>query len=213
MQFKHWVLTLFIIANTFSLFAGDSGFVDLLKKDENGNYTKHGWNHYGPGYFDLDNQTGVLLARKGSGLLWYAGKQFKNFILELEFKTDDERPNSGIYFRVPKVPANNDYLYQAFEIQICQTCEGIHGTGAIYDAKAPDKPLKYNRPGEWNTYRIRCVDDSIYVDFNGEQVNAWKIVAPIGKIKEWSPEGYIGIQNYYTDHPIYFRNIRIKELK
>ena len=27
---------------------------------EDGRYSKHGWNHYGPGHFDLDPDTGVL---------------------------------------------------------------------------------------------------------------------------------------------------------
>ena len=25
-----------------------------------GKYSKHGWNHYGPGHFTLDSKTGVL---------------------------------------------------------------------------------------------------------------------------------------------------------
>ena len=39
----------------------------ILEK-KNGKYTKHGWNHYGPGYFTLDSETGVLKSHGGMGL-------------------------------------------------------------------------------------------------------------------------------------------------
>ena len=46
-------------------------------------YSKHGWNHYGPGYFELDEKTGVLKGHGGMGLFWYSVKKYKDFILEL----------------------------------------------------------------------------------------------------------------------------------
>ena len=36
------------------------GFEQILKQ-QGGRYTKHGWNHYGPGYFELDAETGVVM--------------------------------------------------------------------------------------------------------------------------------------------------------
>ena len=47
----------------------------------NGRYSKHGWNHYGPGYFDLDSETGVLTSHGGMGLFWYAVKELGDFVL------------------------------------------------------------------------------------------------------------------------------------
>ena len=35
-----------------------------------GGYEKHGWNHYGPGYFEVDPKTGVFKGQGGMGLLW-----------------------------------------------------------------------------------------------------------------------------------------------
>ena len=43
------------------------GYTNLLKT-LNGDYSKNGWNHYGPGYFTLDKNTGVLETIGGMGL-------------------------------------------------------------------------------------------------------------------------------------------------
>ncbi len=89
----------------------------ILEK-KTGKYTKHGWNHYGPGYFTLDSETGVLKSHGGMGLFWYSEKKYKNFILELDYKTSEPKANSGIFLRVPDIPVNDDYIYHSFEIQI-----------------------------------------------------------------------------------------------
>ena len=111
---------------------------DLLKNSE-GNYSKHGWNHYGPGYFSLDEKTGVLKGHGGMGLFWYSAQAYGNFILELEYRCADAQTNSGIFLRVPEMPVNNDYIYHSFEIQINDAGKGIHKTGSVYDAEAPQK--------------------------------------------------------------------------
>src|SRR3970282_2117049 len=85
------------------------GFEQILKSVD-GRYEKHGWNHYGPGYFDLDPATGVLTSHGGMGLLWYAVKEYGDFVLELEFKCADRNTNSGVFLRVPGVPTSDDYI-------------------------------------------------------------------------------------------------------
>ena len=42
-----------------------------------GKYSKHGWNHYGPGHFTLDSKTGVLKSHGGMGLFWYSEKNIR----------------------------------------------------------------------------------------------------------------------------------------
>ena len=191
----------------------NDGYVDLIKKNKKGEYNKHGWNHYGPGYFTLDKETGVLTAHGGMGLFWYVEKKFKNFILELDFKTELEKSNSGIFVRVPDLVINNDYISKAFEIQIDDKNTGTHKTGSVYDAKAPDESSASKGPGQWNHYRITCKDDQIQIELNNKLINTWKITTPIGKIKEWYPEGYIGLQNHDQDNSTLFRNVRVKELE
>ena len=185
------------------------GFEPILIQ-QNGRYTKQGWNHYGPGYFELDPESGVLTSHGGMGLFWYAARQYGDFVLELEFRCGDERTNSGVFVRVPEVPVSDDYIYHAFEIQIDDSGEGIHQTGAAYDAEAPSHKAS-NPPGEWNHYRISFLGSRIRVEVNGEEVLNWE-AEPRGKVEDLSPRGYIGLQNHDDRSPVYFRNIFVKEL-
>lgn len=124
-----------------------------LLNRERGLYSKHGWNHYGPGYFSLDPQTGILKSHGGMGLFWFSEKKFKDFVLDLEYKCSDKHTNSGIFLRVPEVPVSDDYIYRSFEIQINDAGEGIHKTGAVYDAEPPSADA-FNNTGEWNHLKI-----------------------------------------------------------
>jgi 3-keto-disaccharide hydrolase len=231
-------LTVLALAVTFSassiLAQGsgskDGGWIDLIKKGDNGQYNKHGWNHYGPGYFSLDRDAGVLKSHDGMGMFWYGEQMFGDFVLELDFMVDDVATNSGIFIRIPYVPVSNQYIYDCFEIQIYDAAldaskkhvlhEGanmsaadnpaLHVTGAIYDAKAPEKfPSK--PVGEWNKYRITLKGLSYKVELNGELVNEWE-VRPSGKVATHWPKGYIGLQNHDATSSVYFRNIRVMPL-
>jgi len=174
-----------------------------------GGYEKHGWNHYGPGYFECDPKTGVLKGQGGMGLLWY-GRKLKDFVLECEFKCSTGTTNSGIFLRVPAVPVSDDYIYHAIEIQIDDASTGIHHTGAAYDIEAPQAPA--SKPtGEWNHFRIEFKGMHLKVELNGQPVMDWD-AHPGGKVKDLSPEGYIGLQNHDSQSPPFFRSIYLKEL-
>jgi hypothetical protein len=185
------------------------GYEQLLKS-YNGRYHKGGWNHYGPGYFELDSETGVLTSHGGMGLFWYSVKEFSDFVLELEFKSASAKTNSGVFVRVPGVPVSDDYIYHSFEIQISDAGEGIHQTGAAYDAEAPTH-LASNPPGEWNHFKIIFVGGGLSVELNGEPVLDWE-AEPRGKVESFAPKGYIGLQNHDDLSPVYFRNIYLKEI-
>jgi hypothetical protein len=185
------------------------GYEQILKS-HNGRYTKHGWNHYGPGYFELDALTGVLKSHGGMGLLWYAAKEYGDFILELEFMCSDETTNSGVFVRVRDVPVSDDYIYHSFEIQIDDASEGIHHTGAVYDAEAPSHHAS-KTPGEWNQLKVSFVGKRISVELNGERVVDWE-AEPRGKVEDFAARGYIGLQNHDDRSPVYFRNIFVKDL-
>jgi sugar phosphate isomerase/epimerase len=184
------------------------GYEQILKQ-ENRRYTKHGWNHYGPGYFILDETSGVLKSQGGMGLLWYS-KRYKDFILELDYRCADKFTNSGVFLRIPESVINNDYIYHSFEIQIDDASKGIHKTGAVYDAAAPQVEAS-RAPGDWNHFKISFIGNHIQVELNGVLVLDWK-AEPRGKVKDFANEGYIGLQNHDSRSPVYFRNIYVKEL-
>jgi sugar phosphate isomerase/epimerase len=185
------------------------GYTQLLSRS-NWRYSKQGWNHYGPGHFELDETTGVLKSQGGMGLLWYSVRKWRNFVLDLEFRCARKDTNSGVFYRVPDLPVSDDYIYHSFEVQIYDAGEGIHQTGAIYDAEAPSKAV--SKPtGEWNHMKITCREKRIKIELNGVQVVDWEM-EPRGKIKDFAAEGYIGLQNHDSISPVYFRNIFAKEI-
>lgn len=185
--------------------------VERILKETDGRYRKQGWNHYGPGYFELDRDSGVLKSRGGMGLFWYSAKQYEDFILELDFRCDDRTTNSGIFLRVPEVPTSDEYIYHSFEVQIYDAGEGTHVTGAVYDAEAPSK-LASKPAGEWNHFKITMQGDRIEVELNGERIIDWRM-EPRGKVRDFARRGYIGLQNHDDRSHVYFRNIFVTELK
>lgn len=184
------------------------GYEQILKRGYGG-YSKHGWNQYGPGYFILDEETGVLKGQGGMGLLWYTAKKYKDFILELDYKCTDMFTNSGIFLRVPEILVNDDYIYHSFEIQIDDASKGTHRTGAVFDAEPPrvdaSKPV-----GEWNHFKISFIGNHIKVELNDVLVLDWE-AKPRGKVRDFAREGYIGLQNHDSRSPICFKNIYVKE--
>ncbi len=186
------------------------GYEQILKSYD-GRYTKAGWNHYGPGYFELDPATGILTSHGGMGLFWYSVREYSDFVLELEFRCTDAETNSGVFVRVPGVPTSDDYIYHSFEIQIYDAGEGIHLTGAAYDAEAPTHPAS-NPPGEWNHFKITFVGNRLQVELNGQQVMDWEAEGR-GKVADFAPRGYIGLQNHDDRSPVYFRNVYMRALE
>jgi sugar phosphate isomerase/epimerase len=184
-------------------------YEEILSRSR-GRYSKHGWNHYGPGYFELDAETGILKGNGGMGLFWYSVEKLDDFVLDLEYKCADDRTNSGVFLRVPSVPISNDYIYHSFEIQIDDHSQGIHRTGAAYDAEAPIKDA-FMPAGQWNHMKITVKGSRIHVEINGQQVLDWE-AEPRGKVRDFAGSGYIGLQNHDSRSPIYFRNIFLKKL-
>lgn len=185
------------------------GYQQLLRR-YGFEYEKNGWNHYGPGYFELDGRTGILKSHGGMGLLWYSVKKFGNFVLELDYKCSRKDTNSGVFLRVPDVPTSDDYIHHSFEIQIYDADQGIHGTAAAYDAEAA-KPGAARPTGEWNHFKITFQGRHLEVELNGKLVLDWQ-AEPRGKVRDFAAEGYIGLQNHDSGSPVYIRNIFIKEL-
>jgi hypothetical protein len=195
----------------------------LVMKDNR--YVLDGWQHQGPGGFTLDEKAGVLKSHGGMGLLYYAAKQYGDFTLELDFRCADKTTNSGVFLRVPAEPTNDDYIYHSFEIQIDDSArEGIHRTGAVYDAEAPledglkrleqaaKKPDETAvKPGEWRHYAITFRGSHITVVLNDVELVNWDAV-PRGKVKDFAPRGYVGLQNHDDKSPVEFRNIVIREI-
>jgi len=166
---------------------------------------------------------GVLVA-KTHDTIW-TQKSYSNFILDLEFKVAKES-NSGVFLR----SGNTKDVLAALEVQVHESQDGaLYGmVGAIYNAQPPSKPMQ--KPvGEWNRYTITCNDNKLSLIFNGEEVwnidlNNWKEPHqnPDGTknkfavaLKDFARKGPIGLQGLHGKAlaPVWYRNIKIKEIK
>jgi choline dehydrogenase-like flavoprotein len=175
-----------------------------------GDGTARGWKMTGAGRFkEVGGHT--LESEGGTGLLWYAQRQFGDFVLKLDWRTFDRFDNSGVYLRFPSL--DSDWKVadtQGYEIQIDDRGvdesgnEGsaLHRTGAIYKL-APATTLASSGVGNWNTFEIEAKGKSIAVRLNG---------TPVSNLANGNRllKGHIGLQNHHQGSRVQFRNIRIK---
>ncbi len=161
--------------------------------------------------------------------LW-TNKDYDNFVLDLEFKTDDGT-NSGVVVYCSNL---DDWIPNSIEVQIADDHNEKWANspkswqcGAIFGRKPATKSV-VKQPGEWNRYTITCIDNMIYVLLNGEQVNQIDLtkftdakINPDGsEAPSWlskapatlPTKGKIGFQGKHAGAPVYFRNIKIMKI-
>jgi hypothetical protein len=162
-----------------------------------------------------------------NGDILYGVKQFRNFELSIDWKTE-KAGNSGIFFNVREVPGKPIY-YAAPEVQVLDNIDATdnkipsHLAGSLYDMIAAD-PKSVKSVGEWNTIVIRVKDGTVTHTQNGMKVVEYTLWTPEwdkmveaskfktfpGFIEGISKEGYIGLQDH--GYAIWFRNVKIREL-
>ncbi len=162
-----------------------------------------------------------------NGDIIFSDKKFKNFELSVDWKAS-KMANSGIFFNVREVPGKPVY-YAAPEVQVLDNKDATdnkidsHLAGSLYDMIAAD-PSTVNPAGEWNTIVIRVKDGKVTHIQNGKEVLSYTLWTPEwdkmvqnSKFKSFpgftegiAKEGYIGLQDH--GYPVWFRNVKIKEL-
>jgi hypothetical protein len=184
--------------------------------------TLDGWEHIGPGKIVVDD--GLLRTESGMGLLWYTKEKFGNCVLRVVYKTTAPQSNAGVFIRVADKPKDPWWaVHHGFEVQICDSEDDYHGTGAVYSlSKSRTRPAK--APGEWNTLEITLKGQRILVSLNGTEVNdfdAEHAEVP-QRTKSFEPErgprpevGYIGLQNhddFSKEKHVYFKEVSVRPL-
>jgi hypothetical protein len=150
-------------------------------------------------------------------------KNYRDFILELEFKVDPQL-NSGVQIRSQvfdeprevagkKIPAGRVHGYQV-EIDPSPRAwsGGIYDEGRrgwLNDLKDNEPARKAFKPDDWNQFRVECRGDSIKTWLNG---------VPAADLHDGlTPEGFIALQVHGVGPrteplEVRWRSIRIQEL-
>ncbi len=172
---------------------------------------------------------GVITASKDEAI--WSKKEYDDFVLDLDFKNADGT-NSGVIVHASNI---EEWVPHSVEIQIADDysaewskapanwqCAAVFGHQAV-----TNRTVK--KPGEWNHFTITYRGKKIWIVLNGELVNTCDMslftsakTNPDGtKIPDWLSNpmstlplhGHIGFQGKHAGAPIYFRNIKILELK
>ena len=162
-----------------------------------------------------------------NGDILFSKKKYKNFELSVDVKAS-KMGNSGIFYSVREVPGQPIY-YAAPEVQVLDNVDATdnkidsHLAGSLYDMIAAD-PKTVQPAGSWNTIVIKVKDGQATHTMNGVKVVSytlwtpeWDAMVAKSKFKSFpgftegvAKEGYIGLQDH--GFPIWFRNIKIREL-
>lgn len=87
-------------------------YTQLLPRSR-GRYSKHGWNHYGPGYFELDEKTGILKSQGGDGTLLVQRQEVPGLRPRTRFQMRSRKYQLGDLYPGPGCPDKRQ-LYLPF---------------------------------------------------------------------------------------------------
>lgn len=112
-------------------------------------------------------------------------------------------------------------VHHGYEVQICDSADPSHGTGAIYSL-APTKPSP-SKPGQWRTMIITLDGDRISVELDGQTVTAFDSSSTdLPARQQWyEPErepkrpraGYIGLQTHDPGDVVDFKEVSVSPLR
>ena len=170
----------------------------------------------GPGYVVKDGT--IICPLDGGGNL-YTEKEYANFALRFEFKTEPGG-NNGVGIRAP---LEGDAAYQGMEIQILDDghpkykgqIKSEQHHGSVYDV-IPARTGFLKPAGEWNTEEIMANGSRIRITLNGVII----LDADLNTVQEEAvlkkhpglrrKSGHIGFLGHGS--LVEFRNIRLKGL-
>ena len=185
------------------------GWVKLYNgKDLTGWRTEGNWVPQPDGVLAIKPRKGERGWKRYKDYLW-TEKKYKDFVIDLEYKLP-KNGNSGLHFRIK----DKDPVKGGIEIQI-KDSHGkpdkkmtAHDNGGIIKTSAPKKNA--SKPaGEWNRLTVSVKGYHLQAVLNGVRIQ--DVQLDKGPVKDRPLEGYIALQDHGL--PLWFRNIKIKELK
>ena len=212
---KSYLLAITVITGMHSALAQtQSGYTDLF----NGK-NLNGWKILaGKADYKAENGgiTGTAVLNSGNTFL-VTEKEYGDFILELDAKTESDLTNSGIQLRSHYNPAGHEGKGLVYGRQCEIDPSTRKWTGGIYDEGRRDwlYPMDLNakaqnawKNGQFNHIRIECIGNATKTWING--------IATAYVVDTVDTKGFIGLQVHAINNEkqagkkIYFKNIRIK---
>ena len=149
-------------------------------------------------------EKGILSARSGpdkKGSILWTENEYKDFIIQMDFKFGDGTIDSGIFLRTDKQQIQ---IGESGSLKRDMTCSPyIPGKGYPVEAENIKELLKM---GDWNTIKVKAEASVYTIWLNGEKVLTYDSDTAIEK-------GPIGLQLHPgRDMSIDFKNIKFAEL-
>jgi len=157
-------------------------------------------------------QDGVLKVNRGTGWL-RSTEVYADFTLVMEFRFLEAEANSGIFVRTGPTSHNdeNGWPNNGYQVQCMDTITGRAPLATMIPYGAPPFESKsdlaalakaYKPLGQWQTYEITCIGETMVVKLNGTQITTATSIK--------NREGHIGIQ---AEHGLLdFRKIEVTDL-
>lgn len=143
-------------------------------------------------------EDGLLVLKQGNGWL-RSDYEYGDFRLHVEWKAVKPADyDAGVYVRTQAGGA--PFPKVSHQVNLLQGSEG-----AVKNIPGATAPAGLVKPGEWNSFDITCLGDTLAVTINGQE--AYKV--PGLKQKK----GYIGLQcEVDKGGEFHFRNLHVSEL-
>ena len=164
-------------------------------------------------------RNGVLYCNGNADGFIRTERQYMNFILEVDWRHLENKGNSGLFIWCGAEPQPGATSPTAVEVQILTgygsakfTSHGdilpVFGAVMVPDRPPPTGGMRSlpsehrcHPAGQWNNYRLSCIDGTIKLAVNGKEVS--------GGSRAFPRSGYIGLQSKGSS--VEFRNIRLRE--
>jgi hypothetical protein len=135
-------------------------------------YTRISWTKVGNQAWESPTAGEFITAgTKSPGAILVAPDEYRNFLLELEWKTAGETSQGGVYFHYND---RGNLRKNAYKIHLIgdfaqRQQPDKFSTGSLFGSQAPQSnPVKPN--GDWNTLSLRVEEDRVRVKINGVDV-------------------------------------------
>jgi hypothetical protein len=193
----------------------DHGWVDLFNGDN-----LDGWARVNGAPSTFTVRDGMIVCSGKPISVLRTDRMYENFVFEMNWKHIEEQGNAGLFIWSDPLTARGQPFTRSIEVQVMvgvetenYTSDGdifsIHGATMVPDRPHPGgwarclpSEKRVKPAGNWNHYRVTCIDGVMKLDVNGKEVSGGYDMSP--------RKGYICLEAEGSE--IHFKKLRIREL-